>query len=69
MPEKLQFQECLGFSDSDSHVFSSGALKKNLTAEQIKEDFLTLGTHPKPLSPSQSLIGPHVKQELSIAAG
>lgn len=30
-------------------VFSSGALKKNLTGEQIKEDLLTLGTHPSPL--------------------
>lgn len=30
-------------------VFSSGALKKNLTGEQIKEDLLTLGTHPNPL--------------------
>uniref|UniRef100_A0A669ETA2 COMM domain containing 7 n=2 Tax=Oreochromis TaxID=8139 RepID=A0A669ETA2_ORENI len=26
-----------------------GALKKNLTGEQIKEDLLTLGTHPSPL--------------------
>lgn len=49
-------------SDSDRSVFSSGALKKNLTAEQIKEDLVTLGTHLS-LSPPRSITNGAVGQQ------
>eukprot|EP00064_Thunnus_orientalis_P024017 superscaffoldBa00009746_g24286 len=38
-----KFNEQFPSSDTDPPVSSSGALKKNLTAEQIKEDLETLG--------------------------
>lgn len=67
--EKLQPQEGFPLSDSDFPVFSSGALKKNLTAEQIKEDLVILGTHPNPSSQSRSWAGSVWEQGLSVAAG
>lgn len=43
-------------------VVSSGALKRNLTAEQVKEDLGTLGTH-------LSLQRPSERRGSSVSAG
>lgn len=60
MTEELQLQEVFHLSDS---VFSSGAMKKSLTAEQIREDLVSLGIHTNLSSRDQFMTG------LSKAAG
>ena len=48
---RLQESFRLGYADSLPRFSSPGALKKTLTTGQVKDDLVTLGTHPGPSSP------------------
>lgn len=50
-------------------ILSSGALRKNLTAEQIKEDLVTLGIRQDPLWQESLIRRGNFKQKLDQAAG